>query len=44
VLELDDETRDVAVEALVTLRGLSPGEAEALLVLDAAFPADPFPR
>jgi tetratricopeptide (TPR) repeat protein len=37
----EDETHDVAAEALVTIRGLSFGEAESLLG-DAAFPADPF--
>jgi tetratricopeptide (TPR) repeat protein len=37
----EDETHDVAAEALVTIRGLSLGEAESLL-RDAAFPADPF--
>jgi tetratricopeptide (TPR) repeat protein len=37
----EDETHDVAAEALVTIRGLSVGEAESLLG-DAAFPADPF--
>ena len=36
-----DQTRDVAAEALVTIRGLSFGQAESLL-RDAAFPADPF--
>ena len=39
----DEATRDVAVEGLMTIRGLGPDEAEALL-LDAAFPADPFAR
>jgi hypothetical protein len=38
-----DETRDVALEALLTIRGLSIDEAESLL-LDAALPADPFAR
>jgi hypothetical protein len=37
----DDETHDVAAEALLTIRGLSLGAAESLL-RDAAFPADPF--
>jgi hypothetical protein len=37
----DDETHDVALEALTTIRGLSLGEAESLL-RDAALPADPF--
>jgi tetratricopeptide (TPR) repeat protein len=37
----EDATRDVAAEALTTIRGLSASEAESLL-LDAAFPADPF--
>ena len=37
----DEATHDVAVEALMTIRGLSVDEAESLL-LDAAFPADPF--
>jgi hypothetical protein len=37
----EEETRDVAVEALTTIRGLSVDEAESLL-LDAAFPSDPF--
>ena len=37
----EEETRDVAVEALMTIRGLGVDEAESLL-LDAAFPADPF--
>jgi hypothetical protein len=36
-----DELRDVAAEALMTIRGLSLGEAESLL-RDAAFPADLF--
>jgi hypothetical protein len=35
------EAHDVAAEALTTIRGLSLGEAGSLL-LDAAFPADPF--
>jgi hypothetical protein len=39
----DDETHDVALEALTTIRGLSRDEAESLL-RDAAFPADPFAR
>jgi hypothetical protein len=37
----EDATRDVAAEALLTIRGLSLGAAESLL-RDAAFPADPF--
>ena len=37
----EDETRDVALEALMTIRGLGVDEAESRL-LDAAFPADPF--
>jgi tetratricopeptide (TPR) repeat protein len=37
----DEATRDVAVEALMIIRGLSVDEAEALL-LDAVFPAEPF--
>jgi hypothetical protein len=37
----EDETRDVAVEALMTIRRLNLDQAEAL-VLDVAFPADPF--
>jgi len=41
--ETRPETRDVAVLALLTIRGLSIGEAESLL-LDAAFPANPFAR
>jgi hypothetical protein len=36
-----DETRDVALEALATIRDLSGGDAE-LLLLDTVFPADPF--
>jgi hypothetical protein len=39
----DQATQDVAIEALLTIRGLGVDEAEALL-LDAAFPADPFAR
>jgi hypothetical protein len=39
----EDQTHDVAAEALTTIRGLSLGEAESLL-RDAAFPADPFAR
>jgi Flp pilus assembly protein TadD len=38
---LEEATHDVAIEALMTIRGLSVDEAEAL-VLDAAFPGDPF--
>jgi WD40 repeat protein len=37
----DDATRDVALEALTTIRVLSIDKAESLL-LDAAFPTDPF--
>jgi hypothetical protein len=37
----DDEARDVAVEALRTIQGLSAAEAE-LLLLNDAFPADSF--
>ena len=37
----DDATRDVAIEALMTVRSLSVDEAESFL-LDVAFPADPF--
>jgi hypothetical protein len=37
----DDEARDVAVEALTTIQGLSVPEAELLLLADP-FPADPF--
>jgi tetratricopeptide (TPR) repeat protein len=36
----DEATHDVAVEALMTIRGLGVDEAEALL-LDLVFPADP---
>jgi WD40 repeat protein/tRNA A-37 threonylcarbamoyl transferase component Bud32/tetratricopeptide (TPR) repeat protein len=39
----DEATQDVAIEALVNVRGLGVNEAEALL-FDAAFPADPFAR
>jgi hypothetical protein len=39
----DEATHDVAIEALMTIRGLGVDEAEAL-VLDATFPADPFAR
>jgi WD40 repeat protein/serine/threonine protein kinase len=38
-----EETRDLAAEALTTIRGLSIVHAE-LLLLDAVFPADPFAR
>jgi WD40 repeat protein/serine/threonine protein kinase/tetratricopeptide (TPR) repeat protein len=38
-----DETHDVAAEALMTIRGLNLGQAESLL-LDAAFPTNPFAR
>jgi hypothetical protein len=41
--EADAVIHDVALEALRTIRGLSIGETESLL-LDAAFPADPFAR
>jgi hypothetical protein len=41
--KVDDEARDVAVEALSTIQGLGVPEAE-LLLLDDAFPADPFVR
>jgi hypothetical protein len=37
----DEATHDVAVEALMTIRGLGVDEAEAL-VLDRVFPAEPF--
>lgn len=40
---IEDEARDVALEALTTIRDLGIDEAESLL-LDAAFPADPFAR
>ena len=39
----DEATHDVAIEALMTIRGLGVDEADALLH-DAAFPADPFAR
>ena len=39
----DEATHDVAVEAIMTIRGLGV-DAAALLLLDAAFPADPFSR
>ncbi|QEH39156.1 Serine/threonine-protein kinase pkn5 [Aquisphaera giovannonii] len=39
----DDPARDVAVEALATILGLDADHAEGLL-LDRAFPADPFAR
>ena len=38
-----DETRNVATEALTAIRGLTISQAESL-VLDAAFPHDPFAR
>jgi WD40 repeat protein len=38
-----DETRDVAIDALATVRGLSLNSAE-LVLLEALFPADPFVR
>jgi hypothetical protein len=37
----DDETHDLALEALLTIRSLSLGAAESRL-RDAALPADPF--
>jgi hypothetical protein len=37
----DEATHDVAVEAVMTIRGLGIAEAELLLLADA-FPADPF--
>jgi WD40 repeat protein len=37
----EEETRDVAVAALVAIRGLGESDAESLL-LDAVFPANPF--
>jgi WD40 repeat protein/tetratricopeptide (TPR) repeat protein len=37
----EDEARDVAAEALTTIRGMNLGEVESLL-RDAAFPTDPF--
>jgi hypothetical protein len=39
----DEATRDVAVEALMTIRGLGLDEAESVL-LDLVFPAQPFAR
>jgi hypothetical protein len=39
----DEATHDVAVEAIMTIRGLGLDEAEAVL-LDLVFPADPFGR
>ena len=39
----DEPTHDVAVEALMTIRGLSLDAAESRL-FDAAFPTDPFAR
>lgn len=39
----DEATHDVAVEALMTIRGPSVNEAESLL-LDRVFPAEPFGR
>ena len=41
--EASDETRDVALEALTTIRDLGVDEAESLL-LDAEFPAEAFSR
>jgi eukaryotic-like serine/threonine-protein kinase len=40
---IEDEARNVALEALTAIRDLGIDEAESLL-LDAAFPADPFAR
>ncbi len=40
---IDDQARDVALEALTTIRDLGIHKAETFL-LDAAFPADPFAR
>jgi hypothetical protein len=37
----EEETHDVAVAALVAIRGLGESDAESLL-LDAVFPANPF--
>jgi len=39
----DEATHDVAVEALMTIRGLSVDEADSVL-LDLVFPAEPFAR
>jgi WD40 repeat protein len=39
----EDETHDVAAEALTTIRGLNISQAESLL-LDSVFPANPFTR
>jgi hypothetical protein len=39
----DEATHDVAVEAVMTIRGLGVEEAESFL-LDLVFPADPFAR
>ena len=41
--KLAQDTNDVAVEALIKVRGVSVDEAQAL-VFDAAFPVDPFSR
>ena len=41
--KLEQATNDVAVEALMTIRGASVDEAQSV-VFDAAFPADPFSR
>jgi hypothetical protein len=38
---IEDETRDVATQAVMTIRGLGLGEADSLL-LDLVFPAEPF--
>jgi hypothetical protein len=37
----DEATHDVAVEAIMTIRGLGVDDADALLQ-DLVFPADPF--
>jgi hypothetical protein len=37
----DEPTRDVAVKALMTIRGLSVDEADSVL-LDIVFPVEPF--
>jgi hypothetical protein len=39
----DEATHDVAVEALMTIRGLGVDEADSVL-LDLMFPAEPFAR
>jgi hypothetical protein len=38
---VEDATHDLAIEALITIRGLSVDKAESLL-LDVSFPANPF--